>query len=98
MPADLMNLVEYEPRHNPFGYFKRLDPTTAAGAADRTAHLKDCTDFLADIQNGSLPPVAFYKPIRSLTQHPGEADIVSGDATWPIWCASCSPAPAGRTC
>jgi acid phosphatase len=78
--ADRTTLGEYEPHHNPFPYFKRFDPTTAAGAADRTAHLKDYTDFLADIQNGSLPPVAFYKPIRSLTQHPGEADIVSGDA------------------
>jgi acid phosphatase len=78
--ADRNNLGEYEPHHQPFPYFKRFDPTTASGAADRAAHLKDYTDLLADIQSGSLPPVVFYKPIRSLTQHPGEADITSGDA------------------
>ncbi len=78
--AGRMSLDEYEPHHNPFGYFKRFDPTTTAGAADRKAHLKDYTDLLADIQNARLPPVAFYKPVRSLTQHPGETDILSGDA------------------
>jgi acid phosphatase len=78
--ADRNNLGEYEPHHQPFPYFKRFDPTTASGAADRSAHLKDYTDLVADIQSGSLPPVAFYKPVRSLTQHPGEADITSGDA------------------
>lgn len=78
--ADRTKLGEYEPHHQPFPYFKRFDPTTAAGAADRATHLKDYADLLADIQNGSLPPVSFYKPFRSLTQHPGEADVLSGDA------------------
>jgi acid phosphatase len=70
----------FEPHHNPFMYFSRFDPTTAAGAAQRTAHLKDYTDLLVDIQNGSLPSVVFYKPEGNLTQHPGETDITSGDA------------------
>ncbi len=70
----------YEPNHQPFNYFSRFDPTTAAGAAQRAAHLKDYTDLLADIQSGSLPPVAFYKPQGDLTQHPGDTDVMSGDA------------------
>lgn len=70
----------FEPHHHPLNYFSRFDPTKASGAAERAAHFKDYADLLTDIQNGSLPPVAFYKPQRNLTQHPGEADIASGDA------------------
>jgi acid phosphatase len=69
-----------QPHHQPFNYFSRFDPTTTPGAAERASHLKDYTDLLADIQNGSLPPVAFYKPQGNLNQHPGYADVASGDA------------------
>jgi acid phosphatase len=79
--ADRTTMLDgaFEPNHNPFLYFSRFDPTTTGGAAQRAAHLKDYTDLLADIQSGSLPPVAFYKPQSDLTQHPGDADITSGD-------------------
>jgi len=70
----------FQPHHQPFNYFSRFDPTTATGAAERAAHLKDYTDLLGDIQNGNLPPVVFYKPQGNLNQHPGYADVLSGDA------------------
>jgi acid phosphatase len=35
---------------------------------------------LKDIAAGTLPKVAFYKPVGILTQHPGYTDIMSGDA------------------
>jgi acid phosphatase len=70
----------FQPHHQPFNYFNRFDPTTTAGAAERTAHLKDYTDLVADISAGSLPPVTFYKPQGSLNQHPGYTDVMSGDA------------------
>jgi acid phosphatase len=70
----------FQPHHQPFNYFSRFDPTTAAGAAERAAHLRDYTDLQADIRSGNLPPVVFYKPQGDLNQHPGYADVTSGDS------------------
>ena len=36
--------------------------------------------MLRDIDAGKLPPVAFYKPAGTLTQHPSYTDLMSGDA------------------
>jgi len=72
--------ANFQPHHQPFNYFSRFDPTTTAGQAERTAHLKDFTDLQADITGGTLPPVVFYKPQGSLNQHPGYTDVMSGDA------------------
>lgn len=65
--------------HQPFAYFARFDPTSQKGRAERAAHLKDAADLEADIRSGALPPVAFYKPIGVLNQHPGYANLVPGD-------------------
>ncbi len=59
----------------PFAFFKRFQK----GGPDRTRHLKDLEDFLADIEKGTLPAVAFYKPRRGINQHPNGSDIVSSD-------------------
>ncbi len=61
--------------HQPFNYFARFAP----GTADRERHLKDYTDLVAGIAEGSLPQVAFYKPQGTLNEHPGYADVLSGD-------------------
>ncbi len=66
----------FQPHHQPFNYFARFAP----GTADRAAHLKDGADLLADIDQGALPPVTFYKPTGKHNQHPGYTDLVSGDA------------------
>jgi phospholipase C len=66
----------FQPHHQPFNYFQRFVP----GSADRAAHLKDSDDFLRDIDAGTLPQVAFYKPVGILTQHPSYTDLVSGDS------------------
>jgi len=65
----------FQPHHQPFNYFARFAP----GTPDRERHLKDYADLLAAIDNGTLPQVAFYKPQGSLNQHPGDADVLSGD-------------------
>jgi len=70
--------VDFQPHHQPFNYYANLDP--AAHAADRTAHLKDYTDLVADAAAGTLPPVAFYKPEGVYNQHPGYANLNDGDA------------------
>jgi len=67
--------VDFQPHHQPFNYFLRFAP----GTKDRAEHLKDSTDLLADIKAGRLPQVSFYKPQGKLNQHPGYADVQSGD-------------------
>ena len=61
--------------HQPLAYFKDLAPGTDA----QKAHLKDGKDFLTAIDEGSLPSVAFYKPIGALNQHPGYANVTDAD-------------------
>ena len=69
--------VDFQPHHQPFNYYANLDPATHA--ADRTAHLKDYTDLVADAAAGTLPPVAFYKPEGVYNHHPGYANLANGD-------------------
>jgi acid phosphatase len=61
--------------HQPFNYFVNYAPGTAA----RERHLKDYSEFAAGIAKGDLPQVVFYKPQGSLNEHPGYADVLSGD-------------------
>ncbi len=61
--------------HQPFNYFARFAP----GTRDREEHLKDYTDLVSAIDKDALPQVAFYKPQGSLNEHPGYADVLSGD-------------------
>ncbi|MDB5988249.1 MAG: acid phosphatase [Nevskia sp.] len=68
---------DFQPHHQPFNYYAEFDPATHA--ADRTAHLKDYTDLVADAAAGTLPAVAFYKPQGNLNQHEGYANIADGD-------------------
>jgi phospholipase C len=65
----------FQPHHQPFNYFARFAP----GTPDRAAHLKDEKDFLAAIDRGTLPQVAFFKPAGRYTEHPSYTDIMSGD-------------------
>jgi acid phosphatase len=66
----------FQPHHQPFNYYARFAP----GTADRAEHLKDGEDFVRDIDAGTLPQVAFYKPVGRFTQHPSYTDLISGDA------------------
>jgi acid phosphatase len=61
--------------HQPLAYFRAYGDGTEAKAK----HLKDYKDFEKAIRDGSLPPVAFYKPIGALNQHPGYAEVMAGD-------------------
>ena len=51
----------------------------ADGTQGRKDHLKDETDFLAAIKDGSLPAVSFYKPIGEYNEHPGYAVFSDGE-------------------
>jgi acid phosphatase len=68
----------FQPHHQPFNYYARFDPVTAA--AYRAGHLKDFdADFAADAAAGRLPAVSFYKPQGNLNQHAGYANLSDGD-------------------
>ena len=70
------NADNFQAHHQPFNYYARFAP----GTPDRARHLKDGIDFVRAIETGTLPPVSFYKPVGVNTQHPGYADIMTGDA------------------
>jgi phospholipase C len=66
---------EFQFHHQPFIYFDKYKD----GSPDRAAHLKDETDFLAAVQAGKLPTVAFVKPLGENNEHPGYTDLVTGE-------------------
>lgn len=68
--------VLFQYHHQPFVYYRKYGD----GTAEKAAHLKDGDEFLTDIRTGRLPHVAFYKPAGALNQHPGYADVATGDA------------------
>jgi phospholipase C len=61
--------------HQPLAYFASF----ADGTDARKAHLKDEKDFVADVKAGKLPSVAFVKPIGDENEHPGYADLSTGE-------------------
>jgi phospholipase C len=61
--------------HQPFAYFAKYGD----GAPARAQHLKDERDFVRAIESDSLPSVSFWKPIGRDNEHPGYADVVTGD-------------------
>jgi len=61
--------------HQPFAYFAQFGDDTPA----RAEHLKDEADFLKAIDAGTLPQVVFYKPYGADNEHPGYADVLTGD-------------------
>ncbi len=69
----------FQYHHQPFNYFASMAP----GTKERAQHLRDGGldggEFIAAIDTGVLPQVAFYKPQGSLNEHAGYADVLDGD-------------------
>jgi acid phosphatase len=65
----------FQYHHQPFAYFVKYGD----GTEERKKHLKDEADLLNDIDAGTLPAVVFYKPVGADNEHPGYADITTGD-------------------
>jgi phospholipase C len=74
------NIFQYH--HQPFNYFAAFDPSTAAGLANRRAHLKDEQEFIqaaaASSKSCDLKPVSFVKPFGAENEHPGYASEPGG--------------------
>jgi phospholipase C len=67
--------LEFQYHHQPFIYFQNY----AEGTTAKEAHLKDETEFIAAAKNGTLPPVSFVKPVGINNEHPGYADLLTGE-------------------
>jgi phospholipase C len=61
--------------HQPFAYFAAY----ADGTTAKAKHLKDEMDFIAAARAGRLPAVSFVKPLGAVNEHPGYADVLSGE-------------------
>jgi phospholipase C len=61
--------------HQPFAYFASYADSTPA----RAEHLKDEQDFLRAAAAGQLPAVSFVKPLGVNNEHPGYADVLTGE-------------------
>ena len=77
-PSGPRGSPDFQTHHHPFNYYAAFDPATHAAA--RAAHLRDYTDLMGDIANGTVPSVAWYKPTGNVNQHPGYANLDDGDA------------------
>jgi LPXTG-motif cell wall-anchored protein len=64
----------FQYHHQPFAYFANY----ADGTPAKTQHLKDETDFMSALTNNNLPAVSFVKPIGKNNEHPGYADLATG--------------------
>ena len=64
----------FQYHHQPFAYFKAY----ADGTQAKQQHLLDEEEFWKAVKEGTLPAVAFVKPIGPLNEHPGYADLISG--------------------
>jgi phospholipase C len=64
----------FNPGHQPFAYYAAF----AEGTAARAAHLKDDDLLAAEIDAGTLPPVAFVKPTSAEDEHPSQSTLLAG--------------------
>jgi phospholipase C len=67
--------ARFQFHHQPFAYFANY----AEGTAAKAEHLLDVADFIAAARAGTLPAVSFVKPIGGNTEHPGYADLLTGE-------------------
>ncbi len=63
----------FQYHHQAFNYFARYAP----GTPGRT-HLADVEDLVGDLATGSLPAVSFVKLVGASNEHPGYADLLTG--------------------
>lgn len=65
----------FQYHHQPFIYFERYKD----GSKDKAEHLRDEKEFLQAAKNGTLPAVSFVKPLGKFNEHPGYANVVTGE-------------------
>jgi phospholipase C len=63
----------FQPHHQSYLYFRKYAPGTPGAA-----HIVDDSTFLPDLTAGTLPSVAWIKPIGANNEHPGYANLMQG--------------------
>ena len=66
--------ARFQFHHQPFAYLAKW----ADGTAARARHLRDESDFLADVAAARLPAVSFVKPLGIHNEHPNTSELASG--------------------
>jgi phospholipase C len=64
----------FQYHHQPFIYYRNFKD----GSSAKAEHLKDESDFIRAVQDGSLPAVCFVKPLGPDNEHPGYASLLRG--------------------
>ena len=66
--------------HQPLAYYDNFAPWLPNGQRNplSAAHLQDENNFATDLSSGNLPAVSFIKPIGENNEHPGYADLLTG--------------------
>ena len=67
--------ANFQFHHQPLAYYA----TFADGTDAKAQHLLDETDFMTAVANGTLPQVAFVKPIGAENEHPGYSELSNGE-------------------
>lgn len=75
--------------HQPFVYFKSF----ADGTAAKAEHLRDESEFMASLQNGTLPAVSYVKPIGEDDEHSGYAEVDSSEQGAVKWIQAVQNSP-----
>jgi phospholipase C len=65
----------FQYHHQPFAYFANY----ADGTVAKAEHLRDESEFIAAAQAGRLRAVSFIKPLGPQNEHPGYADLLTGE-------------------
>jgi phospholipase C len=61
--------------HQPFVYFRQFGDGTEA----KKQHLKDTTDFMDSLKDGTLPNVSYIKPIGTYDEHQGYSNVYDSE-------------------
>lgn len=77
-PATVNSLFQWH--HQPFAYYDNYAPFLANGKRNPRSvkHLQDETNFFSDLTSERLPAVSFVKPLGPNNEHPGYADLLTG--------------------
>lgn len=63
----------FQPHHQSYLYFANYAPGTPGAA-----HIVDDSNFLRDLSSNTLPAVSWVKPIGDNNEHPGYANLMTG--------------------
>jgi len=91
----------FQYHHQAFGYYAHYAPFRPDGSLNPAttgpqAHLQDEQELWNDLARGSLPAVAFVKPLGPDNEHPGYASLLNGQQHVADLVEAIQDSPSGR--